>query len=93
MKGFTLKLPANAPPDHGVDGSEVTNDHGIEPVAVASLDFTRFFHLLHFISHQGRQLKLSSYVDATFQRDYEHPGIKSLRAATRDERALHATLA
>jgi len=63
-----------------------------EPVAVASLDFTRFSHLLHFISHQGRQLKLSSYVDATFQRDYENPGIKSLRAATRDERALHATL-
>jgi len=29
MKGFTLKLPANAPPDHGVDGSEVTNDHGM----------------------------------------------------------------
>ena len=29
MKGFTLKLPANATPDHGVDGSEVTNDHGM----------------------------------------------------------------
>jgi len=29
MKGFTLKLPANATPDHGVDGSEVTKDHGM----------------------------------------------------------------